>query len=527
MSARDAARGLLVHAFSRYGEGSISGWDALARVGRRFAPDFSGSPDFPPELARALGRPGLRQGPLRLPRASAAELARAAARPSPSPWALALGGVALYLSRRLEDAEARFESLAAAAPDWPWSLILLAESRLYLGPARRALPELARARALAPDWAWPLMLEGRALFSAGDRACLKPLERAAVLSPRMALAAGWRGHALASLGEAEAGLAELSRAEALDPGYARASAWRGLHLAGAGRREEALAALERSLKLDPYYPPAHLARAEVLLALGCGAQASEAVRELAECCLRAQWLANAASVHFLKRERDLGRARRLCEAAAAAAPSSPWPLFWLGQTLLAQGEHEAAERSLAAALSRGLPARLRPWALAWRGRALMRLSREAEARRALDAALAGSPRPAWALVWRAELSLSKGRPADAARDAAAAAAADPDLADAWSALSFARQALGDAPGALAACERASSLQPLWSEAKRRRLALAGALSRWDAALSALRALGPAAGGLAGLASELERRKRENAAEPLLVPAGAAQEAGRV
>lgn len=526
MSARDAARGLVVHAFSRYGEGSISGWDALARVGRRFSEDFAGAPGFPPALARPLCRPGLKQGPLRLPRASVAELARAAER-SPSPWALALDGVALYLSRRLEDAEARFEALALAAPEWPWSLVLLAESRLYLGPARRALPELARARALAPGWAWPLMLEGRALFSAGDRACLGPLERATRLAPRMALAAGWRGHALASLGVGEEGLAELSRAEALDPGYARASAWRGLHLARAGRRAEALAALERSLELDPYYPPAHLARAEVLLGAGRGPEAADAVRELAECCLRAQWLANAASVHFLKRERDLARARRLCEGAAAAAPSSPWPAFWLGQTLLAQGEHAAAESALAAALALGLPPRRKAWALAWRGRALMRLSRPAEAARSLDAALAGPSRPAWALVWRAELALSRGRPSAAARDAAAAAAADPDLADAWSALSFAREALGDAPGALAACERASSLQPLWSEAKRRRLSLAGSLSRWDAALSALRALGPAAGGLSSLAPELERRRRENAPEPLALAAGGAQEAGRV
>lgn len=526
MSAREAARGLVIHAFSRYGEGSIAGWNGLARVGRRFEEDFSGSPAFPAALSRALARPGLKQGPLRLPRASVSDLARAAEL-FPSPWALALDGVALYLSRRLEDAEARFEALAAAAPDWPWSLVLLAESRLYLGPARRALPELARARALAPGWAWPFMLEGRALFSAGDRACLEPLERATRLSPRMALAAGWRGHALASLGSAEQGISELSRAEALDPGYARACAWRGLHLARAGRRAEALAALERSLELDPYYPPAHLSRAEVLLAEGRGAQAAQAVRDLAECCLRAQWLANAASVHFLKRERDLSRARRLCEAAAAAAPSSPWPAFWLGQTLLAQGEYAAAESALAAALARGLPPRRRPWALAWRGRALMRQSRPAEARRSLDAALAGSSRPAWALVWRAELSLSGGRTAEAARDAAAAVAADPDLADAWSALSFAREALGDAPGALAACERASSLQPLWSEAKRRRLALAGALSRWDAALSALRALGPAAGGLAGLAPELERRRRQSSAEPLVVATGAVQEAGRV
>lgn len=472
--SRDAARGLVVHAFTRYGEGQVRGWADLARVGRLFAADFAGDPPLA-GLGSALSRPGLKQGPLRLPAATARDLAAALKKGPASPWPLALDGLRLYLSRRLEDAEARFTELAAAAPEWPWSWILLAEARLYLGPARRALPDLARARALRPGWAWPLILEGRALFSAGDPACLAPLAEAARLSPGMALARAWNGHALASLGRVEEGLAELSAAEALDPAYARAAAWRGMHLSRAGDAGGGLAALERSLRLDPFYPPAHLARAEARLAAGDGAGASAALKELAECCVRAQWRANAASVHHLKNERDLTRTRRLCAAAAAAAPASPWPRLWLGQTLLAEGEFAAAAKALSGALDLGLTGAWKAWGRAWRGRALARLGRTGEAARELDAALKLSPRLAWALTWRAEQALLDGRPKASRRDAAAAAAADPDLADAWSALSFAAEALGDRAGALDACSRASSLQPLWSWAKRRRLALASGL----------------------------------------------------
>jgi len=472
--SRDAARGLVVHAFTRYGEGGVRGWPDLARVGRRFAADFTGDPPFA-GLGRALSRPGLRQGPLRLPPATARDLAEALENDPSNPWALALDGLRLYLSRRLEDAEQRFSALTLAAPEWPWSWILLAEARLYLGPARRALPDLARAKALRPGWAWPLILEGRALFSAGDAACLAPLGEAARLSPAMALARAWHGHALASLGRVEEGLAELAAAEALDPAYARASAWRGMHLARSGDLGGGLAALERSLRIDPYYPPAHLARAEARLAAGDGAGASAALKDLAGCCVRAQWRANAASVHHLKDERDLSRTRRLCAAAAAAAPASPWPRLWLGQTLLAEGEFAAAAKALAGALDLGLSGGWKAWARAWRGRAFARLGRTEEAARELDAALKLSPRLAWALAWRAELALEEGRSRPALRDAAAAVSADPDLADAWAALSAAREALGDASGALDACARVSSLQPLWSWAKRRRLALASGL----------------------------------------------------
>jgi tetratricopeptide (TPR) repeat protein len=473
--SRDAARGLVIHAFTRYGEGAVRSWADLARIGRLFSADFAGDPAFSaPE--RALSRPGLKQGPLRLPAASARDFAAALKRDPASPWVLALDGLRLYLSRRLEDAEARFVALTQAAPEWPWAWILLAESRLYLGPARRAMPDLARARALRPAWSWPLMLEGRALFSAGDPACLAPLAEAARLSPGMALARGWNGHALASLGRVEEGLAELARAEELDSTYARAAAWRGMHLLRAGEAGAGLAELERSLSLDPYYPPAHLARTEARLLAGDGAGASAALKALAECCMRAQWRANAASVHHLKDERDLERTRRLCASAAAAMPSSPWPRLWLGQTLLAEGEFSAAAKALSGALDLGLTGAWKAWGLAWRGRAFARSGRLDEASLDLDAALKISPKLAWALAWRSELALLEGRAKAARRAAEAATAADPDLADAWAALSSAREALGDRAGALDACSRASSLQPLWSWAKRRCLALASGLA---------------------------------------------------
>jgi len=524
--SRDAARGLVVHAFTRYGEGRVRTWADLARVGRLFAADFDGAPEFS-GLGRALSRPGLKQGPLRLPAASAADLAAALKKDPSSPWALAADGLRLYLSRRLEDAEARFAALCATNPKWPWAWILLAETRLYLGPARRALPDLARARALKPGWAWPYLLEGRALFSAGDPACLGPLAEAVRLAPGMALARGWHGHALASQGRVEEGLTELATAEGLDCAYARAAAWRGMHLARKGDLGAALAALGRSVKLDPFYPPAQLARAEALLASGDGAGASAALKALAECCVRAQWRANAASVHHLKDERDLARTRRLCAGAAAAAPASPWPRLWLGQTLLAEGEFPAAAKALTGALGLRLPPAWKAWAFAWRGRALARAGSPEEAGRDLDAALRLAPRLAWALAWRAELALDEARFKAARRDAAAAAAADPDLADAWAALSRAEEALGDGAAALGACTRASSLQPLWSWAKRRRLALAARLARWDDALAALGALGPAAGGLASLRPELERRRAEGSRLPLAVVADAGREAAGV
>lgn len=524
--SRDAARGLIIHAFTRYGEGGVRRWADLSRVGRFFADDFEGDPSFS-GLGLALSRPGLKQGPLRLPAATARDLAAALKKDPSSPWALALDGLRLYLSRRLEDAEARFVALTLAAPRWPWSWILLAESRLYLGPARRALPDLARASALKPNWAWPLILEGRALFSAGDSTCLAPLAEAVRLAPGMSLARGWNGHALASLGHVEDGLAELALAEALDPAYARAAAWRGMHLSRAGEAASGLAALERSLRLDPYYPPAHLARAEARLVAGDGDGASAALKALAECCVRAQWRANAASVHHLKDERDLQRTRRLCASTAASAPASPWPRLWLGQTLLAEGEFAAAAKALTGALELGLTGPWRAWGLAWRGRALARGGLNEEAARDLDAALKLSPNLAWALAWRAELALLGGRAKASRRAAAAAAAADPDLADAWAALSFADEALGDDAGALAACARASSLQPLWSWAKRRRVALAARLALWDEALAALRALGPAAGGLAAYGPELEKRRAAGSLQALEVGADARREAAGV
>jgi tetratricopeptide (TPR) repeat protein len=475
--SRDAARGLVVHAFTRYGEGGVRGWPDLARIGRRFAADFDADPPFfGADLKRALSRPGLRQGPLRLPEATARDLAAALKKDPRGPWALALDGLRLYLSRRLEDAESRFAALCAENPKWPWAWILLAEARLYLGPARRALPDLARARELRPSWAWPLILEGRALFSAQDESCLASLGAASRLAPDMALARAWNGHALATLGRIEEGLAELSRAAVLDPAYARPAAWRGMHLVRSGRRDEGLASLERSLRLDPHYPPAHLARAEARLATGDGAGAAAALKALAECCVRAQWRANAASVHYLKGERDLARTRRLCAAAAAAAPGSPWPRLWLGQTLLAEGEFAASAKALTGALDLGLPGDWKAWGRAWRGRALARLGRGEDAALDLDAALKFAPRLAWAQAWRAELFLLAGRAEDARRCATAATKADPDLADAWAALSAAREVLGDQAGALDACAQASSLQPLWSWAKRRRLALASGVA---------------------------------------------------
>lgn len=413
MRLEDLARGMIFYGLTRCGEGEITtarGWAAVAAVGARYRAD----------LGPVTWRPGrfLRAHPLDF-------------QPGRSAF---YRGLRLYLTRRLEDAVAAFDELVAERPSWPWSYVLRAEAKLYLGPASSAYPDLEQARSLTREH-WPLLFLARAQFSAKDSACLQTLAEAVRRAPACPMAAAWNGNALGHLGRLEEGIAELERAGRLDPLYDRAFAWRGAHLLSAGRAGQALACLDEAVRLNEWYTPARLSRAEALAALG--RDALPELRALGRLCVLYQWRTNFADVHGLPKERDLARVKRLLDRL----PASPWSRLWRGQIALVEGDMEGAAALLRRA--RPLPPEWRPWADAWLGKA-------AGDAGLLKRALRG-PAAAWAATWLGELELAAGRRQEARRLAARAVRLQPTLSAAWLLRGDMRQV--------------ASLQPSWRWAK--------------------------------------------------------------
>jgi len=154
--------------------------------------------------------------------------------------------------------------------------------------------------------------------------------------------------------------------------------------------------------------------------------------------LRPGWawvrVVRAWAFHLLGRQDE---ARADLDAAARLSPRSPWP-----DALRASAEYGGEPEAMLRFLSKAARRRPAAWTIAWRGYARLRLGRAAEAARDLRLALKRDPSfdRAWAWLGEAEAS----EPA-----LSRAIALSPTMPTAFLARARARQARGDARGALA------------------------------------------------------------------------------
>jgi tetratricopeptide (TPR) repeat protein len=377
-------------------------------------------------------------------------------------WSLGERASALIAAGRPSAALPLLSRCAAAGAGW--ALLLRGRAKAALGRPSLAEADVTRAFDLDPDCGWifglsvgPLTIpaEGGRLFASNRsfhdaKACyaarafhgklaimagkkdegLAHLDWAAKAAPKRPYLFSWRGEARRRLGDLAGARADARRALALDPRYA--VAWTTLAAVErqSGRPAAALEAARRAARCGPWYENAPLEAARACLALGD-------IRGVLT------WLERAA-----RRSSRLGWTN-LGEGRVSPAPDpetllrdTPWRgslLAWCGEFLVSRGEHA----------------------------------------RALD--FLDAPHP-FAATWRGEARLALGDASGAEKDLRTAVRRAPRYARAWAALASARLELGRPRPALAACDRALSLEPDWAWALYQRGRVLGALGKKAAAL---------------------------------------------
>jgi len=176
--------------------------------------------------------------------------------------------VALYQSRRLAEAGARFAELRELFPREPRLLTYLGTIALQLGDTEKGVGFLGESIVLNPRQ--PQVLLNRAVglsFLGRLDEALENCEQALALKSDYLEALNTRGNLLQRLGKKEEALASYSRAAALQPDSAEAHHQRGTAMQDLGRLPEALESYDRALALQPGYAEAHYNRATALQAL--------------------------------------------------------------------------------------------------------------------------------------------------------------------------------------------------------------------------------------------------------------------
>lgn len=377
---------------------------------------------------------------------------------------------------------------------------------LFKPQPARAQIEACRALAQArPDRAWSWALLGRALLRdgrdpGGAREGLAALDRAAAACPAAGWVLSWRAQAHIALGALDAALADFDACVRLQPFYHRAYAWRGALLARMGRHEAAVADLGVSVDCDPDY---HFAWRQRALARRAAGDAAGAARDLSRAYrLKPKYEWNPKDSGGGAPPADADGDLAELDAAAKASPDEPAVLAWRARARLRAGDAKGGRAGLEAALKKDPSFAL---ARAWLGRALIEAGEAEEGRAHLRRAVKDDPtfwtlrawsaraefdggkkaaavaslralakaRPApWALALLSELEGLRGRWKEAAAAADAATELDGQHGHAYLLAARARRELGDAPGALAALEKAEELLPLSPQAAELRASLA-------------------------------------------------------
>ncbi|RAZ86269.1 tetratricopeptide repeat-containing sulfotransferase family protein [Cereibacter johrii] len=341
----------------------------------------------------------------------------------------------LHEAGRLPEAEERYRSVLAVAPDEPAANFHLGRL-LAARRAPEALDRLGRAARGRPQEAagWQAWAAAAAAF--GDAAARKEAIEAArqarlpapllsqietrlsgapvkpVAQPRIGRAAPAEIKALLSDYQAGRMAAAERRAGAIlaaAPDCALAADVLGNAQMAQGRQAPALAAFQRVVALEPGWPDGHLHLAQALLALG---RAAEALDPLARAAALTQKPARALMLLAVTLAR-MGRqtaALAALKRAVAAEPRHPEAQFQLGilQTdLRAYAEAEAAFRAAEAAGNRSADLQLRL------GQVLLMQGDEAGAAAAYETGLAREPDHAMLLSRKALLLQGRGAFAEA------------------------------------------------------------------------------------------------------------------
>ena len=349
-----------------------------------------------------------------------------------------LEGLACYLERDFAGAERRFESAAAAQPEWLWPRLLSADSAYFNArflDAEKRFVSIVRA---FPRSAWAHALLGRARYLQGDKRMLHDLDRAIALEPEAGWIYAWRGAAKSLLGDRAGAERDYRAAVRLAADYERARSWYGAFLGAAGRTRESVRELTAARRLSASSEVTEYALSRALLKLGRAAEARTAFERAIRINRAAAWENGWSDVMHADRAceatlRDTEallkkfprwsagwtwkgqtelRLKRYSDAleSLSKGEKSAWNFVFLGESLRRLGDIRRAESAFTQA------ARLDPkcaWAWAGSGACRLYLGHYGEAASDLNRAISLSPRcgKGLAYLWRGEALLRLGRKA--------------------------------------------------------------------------------------------------------------------
>lgn len=344
------------------------------------------------ELGRTLRRAGVYQ-------AAVHELRRGSllrdARSGPTAVAIRYELARVFIDQgEFRDAVRACEALQHVAGGTAMAHACLAEAHMTRKRASDALPEVEKALKLSPDLYEAKVVQGYALWQAGQESKAEAvLREAAQAQPGRVQAWLALGRLHRTMGRREAALQAFEKAHGADgddPVAAHALA----SLLDADAR--AVGVLEAAIRSRPSFGPAHARLAEVLAEMG---QLERAEQE-ARLALRAppvdtDWHAILAEVLVARGQHDA--ALSAAAQALAKVPNHARAKLAQADALAAKGDIDLAIEAYQAAFSNG---RTQPTALVRGARACLQHNRETTARGFADRAVQLFPKwgPAWAVA---------------------------------------------------------------------------------------------------------------------------------